>query len=377
MKFFKTIPITIQSWFWVMAALIGWLNSQSVIGILIWIGIVFVSVLFHEFGHAFTALAFRQNVQIHLVALGGLTSYVGPKLSFPKQFLIVLNGPLAGIGLFFIATLLLNLPIHPQLLQVIQLIQVVNLFWSIVNLLPVLPLDGGQLLRIALEGFFGVKGFKASLLIGMIIALLVSFYFFLIQAFLVGAFFFLFAFQSFDGWRKSRRIIASDREEEVKCLFEKGEQLLQNRQKEEAAQVFEQVGEKAPGGMLAATAAQYLAFLYVEEKKNKKAYQLLLPLQKELSPESIALLHRLAEEEGNASLVAELSVDCYQHSPNQEVAIRNAKAFAFLNHPQRAGGWIQTAWQHGSFDLQALLAEPPFERVRENPQFRCFVDRLI
>ncbi len=43
---------------------------------------------------------------------------------------------------------------------ILKYTQVANLFWTIVNLLPVLPLDGGQLLRIVLEAAFGVKDLR-------------------------------------------------------------------------------------------------------------------------------------------------------------------------------------------------------------------------
>lgn len=359
-----------------MAAFLGWLNSQSLIGILIWVGIIFISVLIHEYGHALTATAFRQRAQIQLIVFGGLTTYAGPRLSFWKQFLIVLNGPLAGIGLFILASFLLFFPLQGEFLRWVKLFQFVNLFWSVVNLLPVLPLDGGQLLRIALEGFFGIKGFKISLLIGTTIAILVSFYFFLIQAFLAGAFFFLFAFQSFDTWRRSRFAISADREEEMKNLLIQGEERLQKGDKEGAAQLFEQVREKARGGILASAASQYLAFFYLEQGKKEEAYELLAPLKKDLSDEARCLLHQLADLEGNSQLVAELSADCYQILPNQEVALRNAKAFALLNEPQKAGGWLQTAWQYGPFNLNELLQQPEFKQVRGHPAFQAFVEPL-
>jgi len=372
------IPVLIQPWFWIFAAIIGWFNSRSITGAAIWIGIIFVSVLLHEFGHALTALLFRQSsIQIQLVALGGVTTYDGPKLSFPKQFVIVLNGPLAGMLLALVSYLLTHLPLHTQLISILRLLWVVNVFWSAVNLVPVLPLDGGQLLRITLEGFFGVKGFKASLLIGTAIATVISFYFFLIQAFLIGAFFFLFAFMSFDTWRKSRFAVASDREDDYRRLLAKGEEQLQSGNKEGAIQVFEEVRAKTQGGMLAATAVQYLAFLYVDQNKNREAYDLLLPLKKSLTDEGLCLLHRLAEEEHNPQLVAELSADCYQFMPNQEIAIRNARAYALLKEPRHAGGWLQTAWQHGSLDLETLIRKPEFDGVRTDPQFREFIDRML
>ena len=371
------IPITIQPWFWVLAAFIGFLYSKAIFGILIWMGIIFISVLFHEFGHALTAVAFRQKTQIHLVALGGVTTFTGPRLSFPKQFLIVLNGPLAGFVLFLIAAGLMTLPMKPQFLLILSWIRDVNLFWTIVNLLPVLPLDGGQLLRIALEGFFGVKGFKASLLIGMSISLLASFYFFLIQAFLAGAFFFLFAYQSFDTWRKSRLAVAADRDDEFQKLLEQAEQFLKRGDKEHAKELFERLRVKGNGGMLALAATQYLAFLYAEENRRRDAYEMLLPMKKNLTEEGLCLLHQLADEERDFSLVAELSAECYRLTQTQEIALRNAKAFAALNQPEPAGGWLQTAWQHCPFEVRLFINQPEFDSVRSNPVFLEFVNKLV
>ena len=370
------IPIAIQPLFWLFSALIGWLNSQTLIGTVIWIGIILLSVLFHEFGHALTAVAFRQKAQIQLVALGGLTSYQGPKLKYWQQFLIVLDGPLAGFLLFFLAVLTLRLPLHPPLLGIVATIQFVNLFWSIVNLLPVQPLDGGQLLRIALEGFFGVKGFKASLLIGVGFAVVLSFYFFLVQAFLIGAFFFLFAFQSFDMWRKSRSVNPMDREDEYKKRLSEGESLLRAGNQAEAERIFEEVRAKTAGGLLAAAASQYLAFIYAEHGNREAAYELLLSCKDQLEDPARCLLHQLAAEHANHTLVAELSADCYQFAPSQDVALRNARAFAALKQAKPAGGWLQTAWQHGSFNLKTILQEEHFAALLGDSAFRQFVDHL-
>lgn len=372
------IPVTIHPLFWLLAAFIGWFYTQTFSGMLIWVGIIFFSVLIHEFGHALTAIAFRQKAQIQLVALGGLTSFEGPKLRFWQQFLIAFNGPLFGFFLFGFTTLLLQLDLSnfPLLFKILKSTQMANLFWTIINLLPVLPLDGGQLLRITLEAAFGLKGFKAALLSGAVIAALFSFYFFTVQAFLIGAIFFLFAFQSFDSWRKSRFATSGDREDENKQTLMLAEVALKEGKKGEAKQLFEQVRQKGEGGLLASAASQYLAFLYEQEEKHKDAYDLLIPFKKNLADDALCLLHKLAATQGDYSLVAELSSDCYQVSSTSEVALRNARAFAFLKQPKPAGGWLQTAYQHGGFDLDALLKEEEFASLKSDADFRSFVDQL-
>ena len=378
LTFSGRIPISIHPFFWLLAALIGWLNSRTFLGTVIWVVIILISVLVHELGHALTAISFKLNPRIDLIAFGGVTSYRPDKLKFWQQFLIVLNGPLFGIGLFLLATAILQLDfsLPPLLYSIVKILQIVNLFWSIVNLLPVLPLDGGQLLRIALEAFFGIKGFRISLFTGMVISVLISFFFFIAQAFLIGALFFLFAFQSFDMWRKSRFISRSDRDEQNKKELLDAEKSMQTGNKARARQLFEGIRNRAKKGILHVTASQYLAFLLSEEGERKKAYDILLPIKKQLTEEAICLLHRLAFDEKNYGLVAELSSSCYQFSPSQETALRNAKAFAGLKNPKPAAGWLQTAFQFGKMDLEQVLSENFFTELQNNPEFQVLVKRI-
>lgn len=372
------IPIAIHPFFWLLAALIGWMNSGTLFGMLIWIGIILVSVIVHEFGHALTAVIFKQTARIQLVALGGLTSYEGPKLKFWQQFIIVFNGPLFGFFLFLLATAILQIDLtaSPLLFSILKATQIANLFWSIVNLLPVLPMDGGQLLRIVLEASFGLKGYKAALLAGAIISILLSFYFFIIQAFLVGALFFLFAFQSFDSWRKSRIATISDREEDNRQLLIAAESALQDGKKDEAKKLFEKVLDKTKKGVLAAASAQYLAILYMQEGKHKEAYDLLLPIEEHLADDTKCLLHQLAAEYRNYRVVGELAADCYQLAPTQEMALRNARAFAYLKQPKMAGGWLQTACGYGGIELEPILKEEEFIPLRGNPEFEEFIEKI-
>ncbi|MBI3508500.1 MAG: hypothetical protein HY069_02535 [Chlamydiia bacterium] len=373
------IPIAIHPLFWLTAGMIGWMYSygQGIYWILVWIAIIFFSVLFHELGHAITATVFKQKAKIQLVLLGGLTSYEGPKLSFWQQFLIVLNGPVFGFILSFASYGLVKaFPFAGMLSVVFAFTWKANLFWSLANLLPVLPLDGGQLLRIALEGFFGLKGFRASLLFGAVFAALLSFACFTFQQFLLGAFLFLFAFQSYDTWRKSRHATSSDRDDENKKKLMDAEMLLQEGKKQEAKALLLQVRERTKGGMLADAAAQYLAFLAFEEGNRDMAYDLLLPIEAHISDEARCLLHKLAAEKKNYALIAKLSTECYQIAPSQEMALHNARAFAFLNQPKFAGGWLQTACQYGGLDLTTLLLENEFAQLKDNSEFQTFIRAL-
>ena len=65
----RKIPISIKPFFWIFAVLIGFLMSGTLLGTIIWVVIIFVSVLVHELGHATVALAFNQNPKIELMIL--------------------------------------------------------------------------------------------------------------------------------------------------------------------------------------------------------------------------------------------------------------------------------------------------------------------
>lgn len=370
------IPITIYPAFWIVAALIGFLNSEgSFAGTFIWIGIIFISVLFHEFGHALTAKLFGQKPRIELVALGGLTYHQGDKLPFWKQFFVVLDGPLFGFVLFLIAALLLQIPSVATGFagSFLKLLKVVNLFWTAVNLLPVMPLDGGQLMRVILEGIFGFRGFRYALAASMVIALGISLVFFLYQGFLIGAFFFLFAFQSYDTWRKTRHLTETDRKDTLKEALEMAEEELRLGKKEEAAALFDKVRIEAREGMIYNAATQYLAYIKNELGFPAVAYQLLLPMRDELDSDSLCLLHRVAFEEKDFSLVVELAGTCFQFLPTAETALRNAFAHANLAQAEPAVGWLLTALQEGLQNLDEILADPSFDTIRHESIFKEFL----
>lgn len=371
------IPIFIHPFFWILAAVIGLLYGGFSVFALIWVAIVFISVLFHEMGHAITALVFGQHPQVSLVALGGLTTYEGKGLNFFQQFIIVLNGPIFGIALFLLSYQIISYEVfqNAYLIYFFSAMWKINLFWSAINLLPVLPLDGGQLIRIVFEAIFGEKGFRASIFVGMVVAFalsIISFIFFT-QLLIVGIIFFLFAFQNFELFRKSRFISKSDRDDENREEMGLAEKALQEGNKEEAKKHLHAIKEKGTKGLLNTAAVQYLALMEFQEGRRKEAYELLLSIEDQLSGEPQLILHELSFEFENYELVSKLSQNCFQMFPSQKVALTNARAFAYLNQPRPAGGWLQTALEFGKLDLTKILQENAFQNIMKDPAFKEFV----
>lgn len=373
------IPILIFPAFWIFSCLIAFfISGGKVAPMCMWVGIIFVSVLFHEFGHALTASCFKRKCHIELVAMGGVTHHDGVPLSFWKQFLITFNGPFFGFLLGLSAYFIAEMPQITSLLLKAFLMNVrdINWFWTAVNLLPILPLDGGQLLRILLEKIFHAKGVRIAFFFSMTCALAISFFLFLTHHLLAGAILFLFAFESFDGFRKTRHLKDSDRNDAFKDELLHAEMQLQEGHKQEALLSFEKLRAEAKEGIIFVIATQYASFLNYELGKKKDAYDALKSLKERLDLQGVCLLHKVAFEESDFHLVTELSGPVFQATQDVEVALKNAEASAHLTQADAAIGWLETALSLGAVDLKDVIQSKGFDSIRTDPAFHLFVSNL-
>jgi outer membrane protein assembly factor BamB/Zn-dependent protease len=118
--------------------------------------IVFASILGHELGHATAVQALVEpNPSIVLYGLGGLTSHQRTS-SRPRSLIVSLAGPAAGL-LVGVVVLLAGRAIGGPAEDMGDVGWQLAVFWTIANLLPVLPLDGGHALEHALPGGAAVR----------------------------------------------------------------------------------------------------------------------------------------------------------------------------------------------------------------------------
>jgi stage IV sporulation protein FB len=189
-------PVRVHPLFWLIGVLIGFTGSNPEtqefgLSIIIWLLVVFVSILVHELGHAIMIRRFGRDAYIVLYAMGGLAIEGRPRSSNPfenpwsldvstpsygarprtpnEQIIISAAGPAiqlllaGGVAVVLYAMggrvefhqygfLPLPMPVLPQSLagnenlwRLFFALLEVNIFWALINLLPVLPLDGGQI----------------------------------------------------------------------------------------------------------------------------------------------------------------------------------------------------------------------------------------
>ena len=143
------LPVQIHWSFFLVAALLG--RSRDLYVLLVWMGVVFASVLLHEMGHALVGRRFGMHPEIFLYAMGGLTSWrTGRRLTRGQSILVSVAGPGAGLllGAVVWGIMLIDMPeLNPLGRMALGSLLWVNIMWSVLNLLPVLPLDGGNVMR--------------------------------------------------------------------------------------------------------------------------------------------------------------------------------------------------------------------------------------
>ena len=151
------IPVRVRPSFLLIAAFLGLFGVRDATFVVAWIAIVFVSILIHEFGHALTARSFGAEVAIELHAVGGLTRWSIPSSgSGPgRRALVAAAGSAVGVlfgALVWVVAAQFG-PYRGLTSFIINNLIYVNVFWGLLNWLPIRPLDGGHLLLSLLEKF--------------------------------------------------------------------------------------------------------------------------------------------------------------------------------------------------------------------------------
>jgi len=206
------IAVRVSAWFWVAAALLGWNVCQSLAGgdqrellryLVAWVAVVFVSLLVHEMGHALAYRRFGQPAHVVLYHFGGLAipdAWGRRGARTPLERLIVsAAGPLAQLVVAAAIVAVLKaggyrvpFPIaavgdalgleegrpFPSRLAfaIVWFLLQVNIFWPLLNLLPVPPLDGGQIVREGLASLGVADAARIAGILGMVTGGLVAFW---------------------------------------------------------------------------------------------------------------------------------------------------------------------------------------------------------
>lgn len=199
-----SVPVTVNPWFWLISLLLSGVGQGTTgVSIVIGVAVVFISILIHELGHAVAMIHYGERVRIVLYGMGGLAindgfgawdgARRGSRRSYIQQIIISFAGPLAGFLLAGLVLLVVAafgwhiiflswdprsgfvtaVPGSQEQYNAVVLTFVwrmlgINIMWGLINLLPVYPLDGGQISRAVFMMFDYRNGQANSLWLSLI-----------------------------------------------------------------------------------------------------------------------------------------------------------------------------------------------------------------
>jgi stage IV sporulation protein FB len=197
------IPVRVHPWFWLTTLMMGATDDVGLV--LIWVGVCFVSILVHELGHVIAFRSFGVRAEAVLYAWGGLAvpdrsprkstfaevviSVAGPAAGFLLAALVIAAASFAGAKIFFGFEMFVIPTVRATLLPageafddrslyywnvILNDLLYVNIYWGLVNLLPIYPLDGGRVSRALFEHRDPNRGIRRSLLVSAIVAAAVA-----------------------------------------------------------------------------------------------------------------------------------------------------------------------------------------------------------
>jgi stage IV sporulation protein FB len=180
------IDFRVRPGFWLINLLFGYfyvsifkgVGTHLVAYLGMWVACAFVSIMIHELGHVITGRLFGAHSNIILQAMGGAAVGDFPRLKVWQRILVIAAGPAFGLALF--AFLDYAMPsliksfdsvnnsqiasnrwyqvlVNPMAVPFLDegpgnggapgMLLIMNLIWNVFNLIPIIPLDGGMLMR--------------------------------------------------------------------------------------------------------------------------------------------------------------------------------------------------------------------------------------
>ena len=217
-------PTTIQPFFGLIALLITAANLGPINDMPFWIAQlavgaagVLLSILVHELGHAFSfRYLFRVPCVIVLHGFGGMAV---PQQQYNRGYgfsgavkgcFLAFSGPLAGFVLAFFTLFtffsFFSLDVVPADVGLALLhwflwwTGMISIFWGIINLMPIYPMDGGHIAREICEFLFPRRGIEISLILSMAAAVLLIGAAIQMKMIILAVFFGFFAYQNYQEW---------------------------------------------------------------------------------------------------------------------------------------------------------------------------------
>jgi Zn-dependent protease len=296
------IPVKVHGAFLITAFLLSTgfgrsFDARAIAATVVIVAVMFVSILIHELGHALTGLAFGLTPRIDLHGMGGTTSWPdGRKVGWGKSMVISAAGPIAGI-IAGVAALIAKgflAPPEASLTETaLNAFFFISAVWGVMNLAPMLPLDGGNIMLAFFQAMTKGRGEKPARYVSIVVcvgAIAASLRFgYTWGAVLSG----LFLFRNVQALKQGGRMRA---ELELYERLKEGFAALDRKDGPAAIQHAEIVLEHTGAAELRFEALRLLAYARILEGQWGALMALVERCRMELGPSELERLEKAAEE---------------------------------------------------------------------------------
>jgi Zn-dependent protease len=438
------IPVRIEPSFLLIGAFLASSRITQPIFLLEWLGVLFVSVLIHEFGHAAAVRFFGQQPEIILHSMGGLTTWQEEQDEVRpiQHILISLSGPAAGFAfggaVFFLGKLTPGLFDSKFAEVTYSDLLWVNLGWGLLNLLPILPLDGGNVVAnletLVTKKKNGLIARAVSLVFALILGLLALSTGWLWAAFLMALFAYSNGVALLQYWQARRDRLQLPQ-------FEQAVAAVRDQNGAEAIRLATEISSQAKSDGLKMESSKLLAQGYLLENQLPQARESLerimaiygpgivmevflgVPIQlwprfipliesaykSSHSPELGGVLAQGLIEAGRfdeaGEVIADPRQDAYalqlytrmqleafrvgryetsieagrsalERGGDHEVAYHISQAYARLGRWDESLEWVNRAVDAGMKESEILANDPNMNEIRSRPEFESIYQRL-
>lgn len=200
---FLGFPVIIHWVFWATMAMLGGAitanSPEAMQRVLVWVVAGFLSIFVHELGHALTMHHYGAR-QVHII-LHGFGGYAVCERRFNRteSFFVSAAGPFvqiaAGVAMWWLMDAWR--PENQLGIYFMAKFVSVSLFWAVLNLFPIIPLDGGHIL----QALLGPQKLKIALGISIFCAFSFGVWALALGQIFIAIFFGYFAFNN---WKQLR-----------------------------------------------------------------------------------------------------------------------------------------------------------------------------
>jgi hypothetical protein len=379
MKILRTAStaIHVRASFVVLALLYALAIEAGVLLSLVFLAALFLTFLFHEFGHIVVARFLGRPTETTIGGAGGHTIVFGPMLKTWQRLLVLLAGILASYLVTEISDAILqkrwwaNAVIRETLFSVYSFSTV----WFVCNLIPLYPFDGGEITVVVGGALFGRIGRILAALLNIAVGLGLAAYSLWAGVF-PGVIIALYSLiETFSLVRSPQGLHGGVLSDDAQKLHELQQRWLRGEQ-EQVIEELRLLGEKSRESDVRRSALDSVSEYMLELDRFREAYDLLSNAKDTLQIASLEHLALAGYKTSHWAEALEAGREAFRQCPSLSTASLCAALSARLSLDEESVNWLRAAQSMGFRNVVEFVSSSDFDSIRSSTVLQQFLEGL-